>query len=71
MRVIEKVKGESPLWVMWCRDVSCDITSLLTSFSLSEGSDIGFAGGVGDTRVVVWYLADSSIPAAFMGEVAV
>ncbi len=56
---------------MWCRDVSCDITSLLTSFSLSEGSDIGFAGGVGDMRVVVWYLADSSIPAAFMGEVAV
>src|SRR5713226_3084799 len=66
-----KNKGESPLWVMWCHDVSCDITPHLMSFLSSEGPDIHRTGGVGDAGVIVWDLADPSVPTVFVRVTAV
>ena len=50
---------------MWC-DVSHDITPCLTSFLPSEGPDVCGARGIGTMGVVVWYVTDLSLMAAFV-----
>ncbi len=67
----ERRRGESPLWIMWCRDVSHDITPLLTSLLSSEGPNVGGAGGIRDAGMVIRHSADSSIATSLMGEVTV
>src|SRR5258708_3497331 len=62
-----KTKGESPLWVTCCRDVSRDITPHLMSFLPSKGPDVGRAWGIGILGVVIRDLADSSIMTSFVG----